>query len=91
MAQALIRIASHHYEIEHAVGTDKYHDAVKLEYWSAVNAILRDDPDAVGLFTQPQYERAWTKTRETWIEKFEEESSISENQDRQTDSQTESA
>lgn len=90
MAQALIRIASHSCDIEHPFGTDKYHDAVKLEYWSAVNSILRDDPDAVGLFTQPQYERAWTKTRETWIEKFEEETSTLEIQDRQTDRQTDS-
>lgn len=88
MAQALIRIASHKFEIEHEKGTDKYNDAVKLEYWYAVNEILRDDPDAVGVFTQPQYERAWIKTRETWIEKFEEEMSNLENQsqtDRQTD------
>lgn len=88
MAQALTRIAHYAYDIEHQKGTDKYYDAVKLEYWYAVNEILRDEPDAVGIYTQPQYERAWTRTRETWIEKSEEESSVPAEEgqtDRQTD------
>jgi len=77
MAQALIRIASHKWEITHdkALEPEKYEKAIKAEYWSAVKEILADEPDAVGLYTQPQYERAWCKTREVWIDKFEEEMS----------------
>lgn len=78
MAQALTRIASHKWDITHDkdLEPEKYERAIKAEYWSAVKAILSDEPDAVGIYTQPQYERAWMKTRDVWIEKFEEESSI---------------
>lgn len=80
MAQALTRIASHHWDIslEDLDGDkDKYKTRVKAEFWSAVRAILRDDPESVGLFTQPQYERAWMETREVWIEKLDEQEEAS--------------
>lgn len=49
----------------------------KDEYWAAVREILRKFPKTVGLFTNPQMERAWVKTRVVWIELLE--------KDRQTD------
>lgn len=75
MAQALTRIASHRWEITHDkfLEPEKYEKAIKAEYWNAVREILDDEPDAVGVYTQPQYERAWMKTREVWISKFNEE------------------
>lgn len=50
---------------------------IREEYWQAVNQILLEKPSTVGLFTNPQLERAWVKTRQTWI-------SIKDRQDRQT-------
>lgn len=47
------------------------------EYWTIVNMILMDNENLVALYTQPQYLRAWLKTRAVWISKF--------NIDRQTD------
>lgn len=51
----------------------------KEEFWNAVRIILREKPKAVGLFTNPQLERAWVNTRQVWIELLE--------KDRQTDRQ----
>jgi len=39
------------------------------EYWEAVNDILVDQPDLIGLLSQPQYERAWVNTRQVWIDR----------------------
>lgn len=39
------------------------------EYWEAVNDILIDQPDLIGLLSQPQYERAWVNTRQVWIDR----------------------
>lgn len=39
----------------------------KREYWNAVNTILLENPKLVGLYTNPQMERAWTNTRAVWI------------------------
>lgn len=39
----------------------------KKEYWQAVNAILEDNPKLVGLYTNPQMERAWVNTRTVWM------------------------
>lgn len=55
----------------------KEHAFEKEEFWRAVKIILKDKPAAVGLFTNPQLERAWVNTREVWIELYE--------KDRQTD------
>jgi len=51
----------------------------KDEFWQAVNKILRVSPKQVGLYTNPQLERAWVKTRAVWIDLLE--------KDRQTDRQ----
>jgi len=48
------------------------------EYWDAVNKILSDQPNLIGLLSQPQYQRAWENTRAVWIQE----------RDRQTDRQT---
>jgi len=45
---------------------DKY---VKQEYWKAVRKILTEEPDEIGLWSQPQYMRAWENTRTVWIKK----------------------
>jgi len=45
---------------------------VKEEYWRAVRKILLEEPDEVGLWTQPQYMRAWENTRSIWIQKAQE-------------------
>lgn len=39
----------------------------KWEFWKSVNAILLEKPKTVGLFTNPQLERAWINTRLVWI------------------------
>lgn len=52
----------------------------KEEFWNAVKQILLERPQAVGLFTNPQLERAWINTRSVWIELLE--------KDRQTDRQS---
>lgn len=57
----------------------KEHAFEKQEYWQAVNLILAERPKAVGLFTNPQLERAWINTRLVWINLLE--------KDRQTDRQ----
>lgn len=51
----------------------------KEEFWNAVRKILIEKPKAVGLFTNPQLERAWVNTRSVWIALYK--------KDRQTDSQ----
>lgn len=48
----------------------------KVEYWDAVGMMLTQNENLVALLTQPQYERAWVKTRKVWLIKLE--------QDRQT-------
>jgi len=47
----------------------RYERYIKVEYWKAVRKILTEDPDEVGLWTQPQYMRAWENTRSVWIKK----------------------
>ena len=56
-----------------------YKEEIIEEYWDSVNKILVDQPDLIGLLSQPQYQRAWENTRAVWILE----------RDRQTDRQTE--
>lgn len=98
MANALMRIASHAWTIEFdkVIEPEKWEKAVKAEYWDCVKYILRDDPDSVGLYTQPQYERAWFHTRDVWLEKLEEQNAneaaaSNPAEEVQTDRQTDSA
>lgn len=74
MAQALTKLASYADNKpptdflldDHEKRLEKY---VNTEYWKAVRLILEDNPDEVGLWTQPQYLRAWIHTRSVWIKK----------------------
>lgn len=61
----------------------KEHAFEKAEFWNAVNKILLEKPKAVGLFTNPQLERAWVHTRRVWVDLLE--------KDRQTDRQSQNA
>lgn len=45
-------------------------DIYRMEYWSAVEILLGDNENLVALLTQPQYERAWVKTRRVWLMKL---------------------
>lgn len=50
------------------------------EYWEIANEILLEKPSIIGLISNPQMERAWVRTRRTWIQ-------ILDRQDRQTESE----
>lgn len=96
MAQALTKLALH-IPFKRAVNwlestnpIKENEDQIKHEFWTAVREILRGDPNSVGLWTQPQYFRAWQHTREVWIDLAIQEAEIGvlpsdEETDRQTD------
>lgn len=71
----------------------EHEEFIKHEFWTAVKEMLRKDPNSVGLWTQPQYFRAWQHTREVWIDLAIEEVEIGvssndeggDETDRQTD------
>lgn len=50
------------------VKSRKEHAFEKWEFWHSVNKILKEKPKTVGLFTNPQLERAWINTRSVWID-----------------------
>lgn len=82
MAQALDRLASkgNMPDIpDHWDDSDKREQLInKLytdDYWNRVMRLLREDENLIGLYSQPQYLRAWLATFPVWI-------------DRQTDRQT---
>lgn len=81
MDKALRMIAARSIVIDFTIErTDKELDDLKRkEFWNAVNEILLENPSIVSILTNPQLERAWVKTRQTWIEIL----------DRQTDRQEE--
>lgn len=82
MAQALIRVASKVKPV--FTGADSDLDQIRkrnaLEFDVAVAELLREDENLIGLYSQPQYERAYVKWRNVWLEKAN-----SEKTDRQTD------
>jgi len=96
MAQALTKLALH-IPFKRAVNwlestnpIKENEEQIKHEFWTAVREILRADPNSVGLWTQPQYFRAWQHTREVWIDLAIQEAEIGvlpleEETDRQTD------
>lgn len=72
MDQALILVARYGCNmLEWLMESDRTEQEVlqwkKQEYWAAVNGILMDRPTLVGLYTQPQMERAWVNTRSVWM------------------------
>lgn len=82
MAQALRRVAevrppSDNSRLELI---EDFRQAYIREYELAVATLLREDPNLIGLYSQPQYERAYVKWRNVWVELAE-----SEKTDRQTD------
>lgn len=85
MDAALKKIAEHQMDYGEWLKTASSSKAAKdrcfekEEFWAAVRRILLEMPKAVGLFTNPQLERAWVNTRSVWIELLE--------KDRQTDRQ----
>ena len=47
-------------------------DAIyEKEYWECVSILIADNENLVALYTQPQYLRAWLKTRQVWVAKVE--------------------
>lgn len=85
MADALTRLAAHATSLHWC---QDYEQRVIKEYWAAVNEILTIDPNTVGLYTQPQYLRAWEHTHHVWCDRAAEllEMSLEEPEtDRQTD------
>lgn len=86
MADALTRLASYTLPYDFVdYCKDDFHER---EYWSAVNEILTIDPNSVGLYTQPQYLRAWIHTSRIWKTNSEESVAATidmEETDRQTD------
>lgn len=76
MADALTRMAAFAWsdgKVTARVTPTDLHKGMKLkevyeeEYWDIVKQILMDDENVVGLYTQPQYMRAWVNTRSVWI------------------------
>lgn len=89
MAQALIRVArARPRDINLDFDTlEDYKKAYALEYDRATTTLLREDRNLVGLYSQPQYERAYIKWRKVWVEFAEAEQD--EKTDRQTDNSPE--
>ena len=71
MADALIMVAENVPDLPplklEQVDNDAIERRVKFEFWESVKKILMTNPNMVGLFTQPQYERAWRNTRSVWV------------------------
>jgi hypothetical protein len=103
MAQALIKLATYvmpRPPIDYLNTDDPIKRKRQLdedEYWLIVNTILdKIDHNTGGLWTQPQYVRAWVHTRQTWLKKAQRQFYLSddpfgeEEEDEQTDRQTDS-
>lgn len=99
MAKALIRVALNRdrsvaaqRNIDNALTLADLRARYAYEYDVAVGVLLREDENLVGLYSQPQYERAYTKWRRVWVEKADAlEAKESEKTDRQTDKTEETA
>lgn len=80
MAQALMKIAELAWTNEQCgeklqkyfLDNGKHMTKLQLfeeEFWECVNLLLGQDENLVALYTQPQYIRAWIRTRTVWIKK----------------------
>jgi len=80
MSQALIYLARHRPRIDYsrAETPAEYKQLYIQEFEMAVLNVLREDENLIGLYSQPQYQRAYILGRSVWIEKAEQT-------DRQTD------
>lgn len=82
MAELLMRFAEHAWtpEIILKMDEDRMKSGLKYkslkewyddEYWYICNnELLAENPDLIGLLSQPQYLRAWVNTRQVWIKKY---------------------
>jgi len=88
MAQALTKLAAHCPYVDRSKFLDMDEKQLtshnKKQYWDSVENILETSPDEIGLYSQPQYERAYLNTRRIWMDKCLEEAQWQET-DRQTD------
>lgn len=88
MAKALIKVAQNrplNVDFSRCETTKDVKDKYAYEYEVAVGVILEEDENLVGVYSQPQYERAYVKWRSVWVRKAE-----SEKTDRQTDKEEDS-
>lgn len=86
MARALIKVAEARDKSASWISVLRNCENVKelkekyaAEFERAVAGLLREDENLIGLYSQPQYERAYVKWRSVWTEKADEKT------DRQTD------
>lgn len=86
MADALTRLAAH---VASIISAEYDDEIITKRYWGAVNEILKEDANAVALYTQPQYLRAWQHTYNVWLDRAAE--LVEYEVDRQTDRQEEYA
>lgn len=88
MAQALTKLAAHCPYVDRTRFIDMDEKQLKAhneqQFWDCVQNILETSPDEVGLYTQPQYFRAFINTRRIWMDKCLDEAEWHET-DRQTD------
>ena len=88
MAQALTKLAAHCPYADRSKFMDMDEKQLiahtKQQYWDCVQNILETSSDEIGLYSQPQYERAFLNTRRIWMEKCLDEAEWQET-DRQTD------
>lgn len=83
MDKALLRVARAKDLIQFEMNFEKYMEnpkkEIKREFWACVCHVLADQPEAVGLFTNPQLERAWINTRDVWINLYSKSKVLEEN------------
>lgn len=82
-AKALIKVAEHrprNINFDSCETIEDFKQKYAYEYERAVAELLEEDENLVGVYSQPQYERAYVKWRAVWVKKAE-----SEKTDRQTD------
>lgn len=82
MAQALIRVAEYRdKDIDYSTceSVKDFKEKYVYEFDKAVAQILLENENLIGLYSQPQYERAYVKWRNVWTKKADEKT------DRQTD------
>lgn len=86
MAQAMMLLASYipyQQPIDENTNIKEIESRIEHEFWESVKVMLRENPNTVALWTQPQYMRAWKHTRTVWIDFALE--NIQTQTDRQTD------
>lgn len=90
MSEALIRVARNRPRLDYS-RVESLEDFRKLhlrEFEMAVSLLLREDANLIGLYSQPQYQRAYVVWRNDWVFHAERlETEESEKTDRQTDTE----